>query len=236
MASIPRDTSRLLSRVGLHNGDSMTQKQFHIVYCGMPEDYRAELIGGIVYEPPSPLGYEHGSIDIRLACLLEHYAAKTPGVGSSANATVIMSDEDEVQPDVLLRIEPQFGGQSGNQPAKKINSFYVKGAPELVAEVAHSSFAIDLHKKKQRYLLAGVCEYLVVCLEPAWLYWFDFRNECEIKADKNGISKSKILPGLWIDGKALLELDYDASMKALNKGLRSSGHAKFVARLSETND
>lgn len=230
MASIPRDSNFRMSRVGLCNGDSMTQKQFHILYGRMPEDYRAELIGGIVYEP-SPLGYSHGAVDMRLTTLLGHYSAKTPGVGCATNATVIMSDEDEVQPDVLLRIEPEYGGQSANQSARKINTYYVKGAPELVAEVAHSSFAIDLHLKRHRYKLAGVCEYIVICLEPAGIYWFDFRNQCEIRADDRGILKSEILPGLWIDGEALLKLDYDASMAALNKGLRSAGHKKFVSRL-----
>jgi hypothetical protein len=37
------------------NGDHMKQPEFHRLYSSMPEDYRAELIGGIVFEP-SPLG------------------------------------------------------------------------------------------------------------------------------------------------------------------------------------
>ncbi len=215
----------------LFNGDARTQKEFHCAYEAMPAGYRAELIGGIVFEP-SPLGFEHGEVDARLACLLGQYAAKTLGINCALNATVILSDEDEVQPDVLIRIEPRLGGQSGDQKGKTKNTYYVKGAPELVAEVAHSSYAIDLHLKKVRYILAGVGEYLVVCLEPAQIHWFDCNGK-GMKPDKNGIYKSKILPGLWIDGQALLDLNYEASMATLNAGMQTREYAKFVSHLSE---
>jgi hypothetical protein len=35
----------------LENGDQLDQKTFHARYEAMPEDCRAELIGGIVYMP-----------------------------------------------------------------------------------------------------------------------------------------------------------------------------------------
>lgn len=223
---------KLLSAgIVLHNGDAMTQEEFHDAYESMPEDYRAELIGGIVFEP-SPLGLEHGYADSRFAYLLEHYAARTIGVRCALNASVIMSDEDEVQPDVLLRIEPEYGGQSRNKNAKTINAHYLKGTPELAAEIAHSSRAIDLHLKKERYLLAGVGEYVVVCLEPAKVYWFD-RSGKEVRPDRKGIFKSKILPGLWIDFKALFDLDYDSSMAALNQGMQTKEYVDFVERLAK---
>jgi Uma2 family endonuclease len=125
------------SRIELRNGDHMSQSEFHQAYDSMPESYRAELIAGIVYEP-SPLGYLHGRNDIRLSSLLDHYAGKTSGVDAASGATVILSDEDEVQPDVLLRIIPERGGRSRNTKEVAKKPFYVAGAPELVAEIAHS--------------------------------------------------------------------------------------------------
>ena len=43
----------------LENGDHLDQKTFHERYEPMPEDFRAELIGGIVFVS-SPLKPRHG--------------------------------------------------------------------------------------------------------------------------------------------------------------------------------
>jgi len=98
-----------------------------------------------------------------------------------------------------------------------------------VAEIAHSSQDMDLHDKKQRYAAAGVREYLVVCLKPKKLHWFDLRNNCELASDAGGIFRSVLFPGLWIDGEALLRLDYQRLMGALNQGLATPEYAAFVA-------
>lgn len=45
----------------------MHQPEFHQAYLAMLSDYKAELIGGVVYEP-SPLGLEHGTHDAHLIC------------------------------------------------------------------------------------------------------------------------------------------------------------------------
>lgn len=206
----------------------MSQPEFHRAYDAMPEEYRAELIGGIVFEP-SPLGYPHGKFDTRLSYLLEHYAAQTPGLQAVQGVTVILGPKDEVQPDVVLRIAPKYGGQSQNT-RKREGRFYIKGAPEVVAEIAHSSAAIDLHLKKERYAVGGVKEYIVVCLKPARVHWFDLDCQTELKTVK-GVFKSRVFPGLWIDRVGLLELDYKRSMAALNEGMASREYIEFVEAL-----
>lgn len=232
MAAVYKRNRENVGTLYLHNGDSMTQTEFHRAYEAMPESYRAELLGGVVYEP-SPLGYDHGTSDSRLLCLLEHYAAQTPGVRCASGATVILGKKDEVQPDALLRIQPEYGGQSGNTKKKRNNVYYVQGAPELLAEVAHTNRAIDLHIKKDRYTLSGVLEYIVLCLKPLRFYWFDLRNNQDLTPDASGMFCSAAFPGLWIDGEALLTLDYDASMKALNAGMQTSKYKQFAARLAQ---
>src|SRR5947209_2877577 len=139
----------------LHNGDRMTQKEFHRVYEQMPDNFRAELIGGIVYVG-SPLKRPHGKDHLRLGTLFDTYQGHTPGVDAADNATVILSEDDEPQPDLYMRILPACGGQS-----RDTEDQYIDGAPELLAEIAHSSRAIDLHTKRQRYADAGVLEYIV---------------------------------------------------------------------------
>lgn len=222
VASKSQDRSQLF----LRNGDRMMGDEFHAAYCKMPESYRAELLGGIVFEP-SPLGYSHGEIHVRLAALFDLYCESTPGCGAADNATVILSKDDEVQPDLVLRIDQDYGGRS------RINrSGYLKGAPELVAEVAFSSRAIDLHLKKDRYALAGVNEYLVLCLAPLELYWFDLgRTKSKLRPSEEGIFKSAVFPGLWIHGDALLTHNRKLASDTLKKGLKSQEHRDFVRNL-----
>lgn len=224
MASIPRRSSSESDVLKLCNGDRMKRKEFHRQYLQMPENYKAELIGGIVFEP-SPLGWSHGTHHARLIGLFDTYSIHTPGTEVGDNATVMLSEDDEVQPDVVLRTVQERGGQS------KLNGKgYVEGAPELVAEVANSSKAIDLHLKKERYALAGVLEYLVVCLQPKRLYWFDLQNNKELAASVDGVFRSSVFPGLWIHANGLLRLEHELTTTALNQGLQSREHTEFIAR------
>lgn len=210
----------------LHNGDRMTRAQFHRAYSQMPDNYKAELIGGIVFEP-SPLGYPHGEHHLRLGNLLDTYRIHTPGTGAADSVTVMLSDEDEVQPDLVLRLAQELGGRS-----RLTRDRYVKGAPELVAEIAHSSRAIDLHLKKERYTLAGVVEYVVVCVSPKQIYWFDLPGRKEMAPDNDGVFRSAVFPGLWIHGDGLLKLEGELTLDILNRGLRSPEHKEFVSQLA----
>lgn len=190
IATLPRKRAAL-HRHELQNGDRMTQAEFHRAYEQMPQGYRAELIGGIVHEP-SPPGWPHAENDAQLGHLLTHYAVLTEGLSAAHSPSVILSDNDEVQPDVVLRIKPELGrskNAKGEFP-------YVLGAPELVAEVAHSSRAIDLHLKKDRYSLGQVPEYIILCLKPPHFYWFDLSMQDELKPCDDGIWCSRIFPGL----------------------------------------
>lgn len=209
----------------LRPGDCMLRQEFHRLYTQMPDGYRAELLGGIVFEP-SPVSVLHGDHHAHLNHLLWVYATHTPHVNATNNASVFLSDEDELQPDITLRLSQDAGGKS------ILNSKgFIVGAPELVAEIAYSSRAIDLHFKKSRYRLAGVTEYIVVCLEPKHFYWFDLEGDTELKVRK-GITRSVIFPGLWLCGEALLEVDNQTADDILNRGLMSQEHKRFKMKLN----
>jgi Uma2 family endonuclease len=209
----------------LYNGDRLTQAEFHRRYEAYPEDVKFELIGGTVYMA-SPLRRPHGSYHPKLSGLLFLYEAATPGVEVLDNTTTILGEESEPQPDLALRILPEFGGQSRTN-AKE----YIVGAPELLAEVAHSSEAIDMHQKKDDYQRAGVREYIVLCLREKQMHWFSFKAEGEITPDAQGIYRSRTFPGLWIDGNALLAPNLSRLMRVVRQGLASPEHAAFVKRL-----
>lgn len=226
MAQIPEYGPKSRAGSALHNGDCISQLDFHRLYENMPNGFQAELIDGIVYVK-EPVGQEHGDQDVLLASIFGAYRAATPGVQASSNVTVILGQDDEVQPDLLLRIKPGYQGQS-----RDIGP-YIAGAPELVAEIAYSSYAIDLHVKRKRYARAGVSESLVVCLQPREIHWFDLASNSKLVADSSGILRSSIFPGLWLSQQSLLGLDHYAAMEILNHGLSSAEHEDFCLRLAQ---
>ena len=173
----------------LVNGDRMKQQEFHRRYEAYPnKGAKFELVGGIVYMA-SPLRWPHGNHHVKLGTALELYAASTPGVDVGDNATAILGEESEPQPDLAMRVFPEYGGQS------EINADqYLQGAPELIAEIAHSTRAIAMNQKRNDYLQAGVAEYLVVCIEEQELHWFDFRTGQMIAANRQGIWPSACFP------------------------------------------
>src|SRR4029453_5464617 len=93
--------------IWLRNGQHMLRKEFHRAFCKMPGSYRAELIGGVVFEP-SPVSSTRSDGHVNLIYLLETYARATPGTRTTVDATVMLSDEDEVQPDLTLRILTEY--------------------------------------------------------------------------------------------------------------------------------
>jgi Uma2 family endonuclease len=208
----------------LVNGDRLSQAEFHKRYEMYDEDQKWELVGGIVYMA-SPLGRSHYRYDGKIGLVLELYEAATPGLEVMHNGTVILSDESEPQPDLGLRILPEFGGQSRNR------NDYVEGAPELVAEIAHSTSALDMHAKRNDYRAAGVLEYLVVCVREQEVHWFHFPSARPIRPDRQGISRSRAFPGLWLDPAALLVLDSPRLRDVIEQGVASKAHAAFVKRL-----
>src|SRR5262245_7571219 len=150
----------------LEPGDHLDQKTFHARYEAMPEDTRAELIGGIVFMP-SPLKRPHGRTHTKLMAWLSEYEDATPGVEAYDNVTAILGPESEPQPDGCLAVAPGRGGQM-----RLNDEGYLEGAPELAAEVASTTAAIDLHRKRIDYERAGVREYVVVVLRPARVVWW----------------------------------------------------------------
>jgi Uma2 family endonuclease len=204
----------------------MTRAEFHRIYEKTPEGFQAELIGGIVYVS-SPLKWRHSTNHLPLGSLFFAYEGNTPGVESGDNGTILLGEAGEPQPDLYLRILAEFGGQSWMTKEE-----YVAGPPELLAEIAHSSHAIDLHAKRDDYARYGVLEYLVVCLRERQLRWFDLQADQELLPDVDGIIRIHTFPGLWIHGEALLTKDYRLLMATLEQGLATPEHAAFVRRLA----
>jgi Uma2 family endonuclease len=211
----------------LAQGDKLTRDEFLRRWELHPEIKWAELIGGRVYIMSSPLSLDHGDTDFCASSWLGTYVLHTPGIRGSNNATVLML-EDAPQTDVHLRIVPEHGGQSS------VEGKFLKGAPELGLEVSLSSAAYDLHEKLELYEEAGVKEYVVVLLYEREVRWHRLTDDGYVvhAPDADGIHRSVVFPGLWLDAKALLAGDMVRVQAVLNEGLQSREHAEFVARLA----
>ena len=137
----------------LRQGDRLTRDEFERRYEAMPHINKAELIEGVVYMP-SPVRFRHhGKPHIHLDTWLGHYEAGTPGVEAGDNTTARLDLANEPQPDALLIVSPECGGQ-----VRISASDYIEGAPEFVAEVSASTTAIDLTLKFNAYRRNGVRE------------------------------------------------------------------------------
>jgi Uma2 family endonuclease len=210
----------------LVDGQRLDRATFHRRYAAMPPESRAELVGGVVYMG-SPLGYRHGVLDGTLSEWLGYYRWASPGLGKASNATVQLDPDVEVQPDLILRIPEDRGGTS------RIAGGFVVGPPELVVEVAVTSRELDLGPKKQDYRRAGVAEYLVVSVDPDAVNWFVLRDG-EYTSNvpgPDGLFRSLMIPGLWLDPRALFADDIPGLIAALDRGLATPEHAAFAARL-----
>jgi Uma2 family endonuclease len=225
MSTIDRERSRVIPP--LVDGERLDRRTFHERYEAMPPETRAELIGGVVVMM-SPLRGDHGDHSFILAGWLFNYQRDKPGLMGSDNATTLLDDEAEPQPDLQLRIRPEYGGQT------RIEDGYIAGAPELVVEVARSSKKTDLGPKFVDYQRAGVIEYLVVTLDPDEVHWFVRRGDWLVPhpPGTDGTYRSEVFPGLWLDPKALFAEDLQTLLAVLDRGKATPEHAAFAARLA----
>jgi Uma2 family endonuclease len=211
----------------LEPGDHLDQKTFHARYKAMPAHVRAELVEGVVYMP-SPLKLAHGVVHVEVTTWLNLYKAATPGTQVADNATTILGDFGEPQPDASLLILAEYGGQT-----REDEEGYLTGAPELISEVALSSESYDLHSKWRDYERAGVREYVVVLLRQQRVLWFVRREQgfVPLEPGADGIFRSELFGGLWLDPAALLRGDTAGVQAVLQQGLASAEHAQFLERL-----
>jgi Putative restriction endonuclease len=193
----------------------------------MPDLKYTELIDGIAYMP-SPVSHRHGEFHFPLTPWLGCCAATTPGCRGGTDCTWLMGDRDVSQPDLALRILPEYGGQS------RVEGIYAAGAQELILEVAASSRARDVGPKLKMYERMGVREYLVAVAAKEQIQWHELTEGGYRSVDPgaDGIVRSRFFPGLWLDPAALWRIDLTRLFAILQEGIATAEHASFVAPLA----
>jgi len=142
-------------------------------YAEWEEDFRCELIDGVVYMMSAPSEW-HQRVVTTLSRKVGNFLE-----GKNCEPFVApfdvrlfprkdLSDDTVVQPDVIVVCDKS-----------KLDGKACVGAPEVVFEVlSESTKVMDLQVKKELYKSAGVKEYWVVAKDYAirWL-WADGRDE-----------------------------------------------------------
>jgi len=122
-------------------------------YAQIPSDgKRYELLKGDLHVTPAPSPL-HQRVSKRLQRILESYFEETGrGEVFDAPIDVILTNEDVVQPDIVLVLNP-----------KQISKRGIEGAPFLLVEVlSPSTKNYDRTSKAQRYAALGVSHYWIV--------------------------------------------------------------------------
>ncbi|MFB8788935.1 MAG: Uma2 family endonuclease [Potamolinea sp.] len=228
MVKIPPQQKPLLVPP-LESGDRLNRYEFERRYNFMSDIRKAELIEGVVYIAAAVGFRSHAQPHGNLIGWLGNYKVATPGIELAIEPTVRLDLDNEPQPDAVLLIEEKAGGQ-----ARISEDDYIEGAPELVAEIAASSAAIDLGDKKRAYRRNGIKEYIVWQVFEQKIDWF-YLQEGEyvpLPVDENGVIRSQVFPGLWLAVNDLLSGNMGKVLAVLQEGLAVSEHTEFVQQLA----
>jgi Uma2 family endonuclease len=212
----------------LQAGDHLTRPEFERRYAAMPEDVRAELVEGRVYMLAAVRAERHGGPHLDLVTWMGVYKAATPGVVGFDNSSLRLDLDNMPQPDGALCLPNSAGGRS------RIDADgHLSGAPELIVEVAASSANYDLHDKLEAYRRNGVQEYLVWLTVDEKVRWFELEEGRYVlkSPQEDGLLKSRVFPGLWLDVNALFDDDLARVLAVLQTGLADAEHLALVEKL-----
>jgi Uma2 family endonuclease len=221
MASLLEKPTRPAGRIrpippripALENGDRLTVAEFMRRYEAAPGVRKAQLIEGFVHMPSPVNATHHAKPDGIIQGWLFTYSLDFPELEVYPNATLILDGDNAIQPDAII-CRPGEGEKVWLDEAG-----YLRGAPELICEIASSSASIDLHAKFQAYRRNGVAEYLVWLVQEQRVRWFQLDDGDFVEQKESaGLLTSKVFPGLILDVKALMKLDKAKVIQGLKGG------------------
>lgn len=212
----------------LEGGDRLKLAEYFRRYEATGETRHFELIEGIVY-CSGRVSSDHASAHSDLAGITGYYRALTPHVKGAIGPTIKLDDRNCPEPDLVLWIRTERGGQVSIQDG------YLVGAPELIGEIAMTSVSRELHDKRIAFERAGVREYIVWRVWDKVIDWFVLQDGRyrRLEPDGQGVLKSMVFPGLWIHPRALLDGDLPRVFEVLKQGIATSEHDEF-ARVLDT--
>jgi len=115
---------------------------------------------------------------------------------------------------MLCSARPAYGGQSRDEGK------YCAGGPELAVEICLTSTEVDFGPK-----VSSFSERIV---------WRVLENAVYLSqsVSADGVLRSYVSPGLWLDAAAFWEDNGTKMLAALNAGLSTADHQRFVEALA----
>ncbi len=124
-------------------------------YHNMPEDRRAELIDGVIYDMASPSPLHQmiaGMVYARILAFIEKNKGDCIPFIAPADVQLDCDDRTMVQPDVFILCKQD-----------RLRRFGICGAPDFVLEIlSGATRKKDMTVKLTKYMEAGVKEYWVI--------------------------------------------------------------------------
>ena len=141
-------------------------------YYALPDDVRAELIDGVLYEMTAPT-FSHQKAISKIARMLETHIEQKKGncevIALPYDVQLDRDDRTMVEPDIMIVCDQ-----------KKITNRSLYGAPDFVVEVLSPSTAKkDMTLKLFKYCNAGVREYWIVDLKKKRVLVYEWEGDSE---------------------------------------------------------
>jgi len=136
-------------------------------YRSWPDDERWEIIGGVAYAMSPGPGSRHQIISMQLSVGLDRHLKGKPCRVFAAPMDLKLSDEDIVQPDLMIVCE-----------SAQIRRTHIEGPPRLVVEIVslHSHLR-DRNLKMQLYARSGIAECWIVTPFPYLVEVFELKDD-----------------------------------------------------------
>jgi Uma2 family endonuclease len=160
----------------------------------MPDDgLRREVIGGDLFVTPAPPA-GHQNVVGNLYMPLRAYVSTNGGQVYLAPFDVALGQHDIVEPDLLYL--------SASRPLIEEDQHVIRGAPDLVVEVASPGTGlVDRTRKMELYAAAGVPEYWVAdpMRRAIVVNVLDGEKYLAVEPEDDGCITSRELPGLRVN-------------------------------------
>ena len=160
-----------------------------------------------------------------LGMCINHYRLHTVGLFTCIRARVKIRDQF-LTPDMIVVIN----AGKHKQCSPNFDENYFDGPPNFILDVYDQSEITSIKERKATYASSGVQEYLVVREDFLRIEWNRLQNGKykALKPDKDGITRSKALPGLWIPIPALQKRDFWAVMASIDQGITRREHHELM--------
>ncbi len=139
----------------------------------------------------SPAGYRHQDISGYLESIMRTYV-KTRNLGVLLSAPFQMKLTHGREPDLIF---------VQRQHLERLKETFLDGPADLAVEiVSPESVGRDRGEKFYEYAQGGVPEYWLIDPDAHWaeFYWLEEGHYRPLLSDKEGVYRSKMLPGFWL--------------------------------------